>query len=138
TAGGNGGGLFASGGTVTVTNSRFTGNTATNGGGIEDRAATLALSFSEVDNNRAVSNANAEGGFGGGLDASTGVTAVTVANSLFLNDSADAGGGAIFQGVGTLTVNSSQFTGNSGGDAGALGFQGATLTVTGSTFTGNQ
>jgi hypothetical protein len=142
TAGGNGGGLFASGGAVTVTGSRFTENNATNGGGIEDQAATLALSFSQLDNNRAVGDANGNGGAGGGIDAQTGVTALTVANSLFLNDVAsnggNAAGGGIDQTIGTLTVTNSQFTGNvSSGFAGAINAASGG-TITGSTFNNNR
>jgi hypothetical protein len=145
TAGGKGGGLFASGGAVTITGSRFSENTAVNGGGIEDQAATLALSTSQLDNNRAVGDANGNGGAGGGIDAQTGVTGVTVANSLFLNNSASngatpLGGGGILQITGTLAVTNSQFTGNttSGFGGGGLNFGGTVLTVTGSTFNNNR
>jgi hypothetical protein len=142
TAGGNGGGVFLSGGSATLFNDRLAGNTATNGGGIEDQAVTLALSFCAFDANVAVGNANGDGGQGGGLDAQTGVTSITIANCLFLNNTAANGpngvGGALFQNVGTLTITNSQFTGNdSSGSGGALDFLGGTLTVLASTFNGN-
>ncbi len=143
TAEGNGGGFLSSGGTVKISNTRFTANTASNGGGIEDQAAMLTLSFSELDNNDAVGDANGNGGNGGGLDARTGVPLVSVANSLFLNNRASNGGigegGAISQTFGTLGVSNSQFTGNiaSTGGGGIL-FGGTSLTVTTSTFNDNQ
>ncbi len=136
TAGGSGGGLFASGGTVTVTGTRFADNTATNGGGIEDQAAMLTVTTSLFDTNRALTDANNAGGFGGGLDG--GGAVVMVSNSLFLGNAAGSGG-AIADAAGTLTVTNCQFTGNVGSvDSGALSFDGTMLTVTGSTFTGNQ
>ncbi len=142
TAGGNGGGFFASGGAAAVTNTRFTENTATGGGGIEDQAATFALSFSELDNNAAVGDANGNGGNGGGFFVNSDITSATVANSLFLNNRAANGpasqGGAFYQITGTLGISNSQFTGNlSTGSAGALLFGGSVLTLTTSTFNAN-
>ena len=143
TAGGNGGGFFASGGGFTVKNTRITGNTANNGGGIEDQAVTLSLSFDELDNNQAVGNAAGTTSTGGGIDATGNVVTVTIANSLFLKNAASNGdqaeAGAINQIVGTLNITNSQFTGNlSTATGGALNFSGGTLIVTGSTFNDNQ
>lgn len=143
TAGGNGGGLFASGGTVTITGTRFTDNTATNGGGIEDQAATLALSFSALDNNTAVGNANGDGGGGGGLDIEGNAGTATVAYSLFLDNSATNGtngnGGAINQMIGTLTVTYSQFTGNYASNfGGGVAVEGGQITITAATFDHNR
>jgi hypothetical protein len=142
TAAGNGGGLFASGGTVSISTTRFIDNTALNGGGIEDRASALTLSFSELDNNRIVSPDPAALITGGGLNAEIGITSVTIASTLFLDNTAENGdqanGGAINQTQGTLTVTGSQFTGNRASfDSGAVNFTGTTLTVTGSTFNDN-
>ena len=142
TAGGNGGGFFASGGTAVVNNTRFTANTATSGGGIEDQAATFALSFSELDNNVAIGDANGTVGTGGGFFVNSEITSVTVANSLFLNNRASTGtssqGGAFYQITGTLGISNSQFTGNlSTGSAGALLFGGSVLNLSTSTFNAN-
>ena len=125
TAGGfpMGGGLDNAG-TVTVTGSTFTGNTATWDGGAID---------------------NADG-------ANTGGGSVTVTASTFSGNTARLGGAIAsgeWGGFGTVTVTASTFTGNTtriGGGNGLGGYGGAisigyggngTATVTASTFSGN-
>ncbi len=142
TAGGLGGGLDLTGGTATVTDTRFTENTAPNGGGVEDQAATLTLTACEVDNNRAVGAGGGVMGGGGGVDAQSGVTALSVANCLFLGNTAvsdqNFNGGAVYQTLGTLTVSASQFTGNvATANGGAVEYTGPNLAVAGSTFNDN-
>jgi predicted outer membrane repeat protein len=140
----SGGGVFASGGTFVITNSRIGGNVANFGGGIEDAAATLTVSFSVLDNDVAVGNADGHGSNGGGIDAPLPPTgSVVLTNDLFLNDAASNGptgnGGALFQGGGALTVANSQFTGNAAtGQGGAVFFAGTTAAVTDSTFNANR
>src|SRR5262249_12946326 len=77
TAGGNGGALFASGGGVSLPNTRLTANDALNGGGIEAQAVTLSLSFDELDNNQALGNANGSLVTGGAIDVIGNVVSVT-------------------------------------------------------------
>ena len=125
TAGGNGGGFFASGGAAAITNTRFTANTATNGGGIEDQAPAFTLSFCELDRNAAVGDANGNTANGGGLDVAVATSpTVTISNSLFVKntiaDGVNGGGGAINQLVGDLTVTNSQFSSNVSSNNGAL------------------
>jgi hypothetical protein len=140
TAGGKGGGLFASGGTVTVTNTRFTDNSAGNGGGIEDQAAMLTLFFDQLDNNHAVGNGITTT-TGGGLDASSLQTTVTINNTLFqansATDSGRASGGALYLVAGTLTVTSSQFTANVADNLGGAVTATGILQFTGTTFNNN-
>jgi hypothetical protein len=139
-----GGGMFVAGGTATVTNSRFSANEANNGGAIEDQAATLTVTASLFETNRAVGSNGGTGGSGGGIDAQSGVTSLTVNNSLFLNNAAvnstaNLGGGSILQTVGTLTVTNSQFTGNTTStNGGGVNFAGSTATISGSTLNNNQ
>jgi len=62
---------------------------------------------------------------------------LTVTNCTFANNQAYSRGGAITNPIGTLTVIGSTFTGNSADVAGAIFNGGGPLNVTGSTFTGN-
>src|SRR5262245_53815679 len=111
----NGGGIDNFG-TLTVRDSVFSGNSAGNGGGIENEGgATATVIGSTFTGNSAIK-------FGGGID--------------------DAGVNGFSGGIGgTLTVRGSTFTGNSASDEGA-GLGGGlnvfgTATVSDSTFTGN-
>lgn len=64
-------------------------------------------------------------------------SATTINNVTFTNGSTATRGGAI-RANGPLTINASTFTNNSGGDGGgAISIDGATITVTNSTFQGN-
>jgi hypothetical protein len=107
---GGGGGAISNGGTLTVTKSTFTGNSAFPGigGAIEN----------------------------GGI-ASSGT--LTVTNSTFSGNSAGfagIGGGAILNFAGTLTAINSTFSGNSATNGGGI-FSYDNVTVTNSTFSGN-
>jgi hypothetical protein len=139
---GNGGGLFVDGANVKVSDTRFSGNVAVNGAAVEDNAATFTMTGSTLDHNHTRATADGSGGNGGGLDVATGATSVTVANSLFLNNTAsNAGaalGGGINQVVGSLIVRNSQFTGNAADLGGAVNFAGTTLTASGTTFDHNR
>jgi len=142
----NGGGILNNGGTLTVTNSTLSGNTATagGGGGILNNGGTLTVTNSTLSGNTATSNG---GGIfnngtltvtnstlsgntanGGGGIASSGTTTVT--NSTLSGNSATASGGGIGS-SGLLTVTGSTLSGNSATDGGGIGSSGA-LTVTGS------
>ena len=69
---------------------------------------------------------------------------LTVIDCTFMNNQCassgeDVSGGAINgQGIGTLIVEGSTFTGNSGSNGGAIGTQDENVTVVNSTFTGNK
>jgi hypothetical protein len=142
-----GGGAIVNNGTLTVTNSTFSGNSASEpkedlaiGGAIFNReTGTLTVTNSTFSGNSTA--------FAGGAIANVGT--LTVTNSTFSgNISGD--GGAIFNlsnrsngESGTLTVTNSTFSGNSATNTGAAiangggGLAGGTLTVTNSTFSGN-
>jgi predicted outer membrane repeat protein len=108
-----GGGIF-NGGTLTVTNSTFSGNNSS-----EDICGDFLC-----------------GGQGGAINNGGGGT---VTNSTFSGNSASVGGGGIYN-TGTLTVTNSTFSDNnaSGSTGGAIfNDGGGTLTVTNSTFSGN-
>jgi len=128
------GGIGNGGGTVTVRNSTFSGNSSQrDGGGIANEAGTLT-----VRNCKFTSNT---GTYGGGITNITlynSPATLTVNNSTFSGNSAQIDGGGIENDAGTLTVTNSTFSGNTGySEAGGIENDGGTATVTNSTFFGN-
>lgn len=97
-----GGGGVYNVGTLTVTNSTFSNNSADNGGGVYNQG-TLTVTNSVFSGN----SANLWGG-GGVYNEGT----LTVTNSTFSGNSAGEGGGGILNWA-TLTVTNSAFSGNS-------------------------
>ncbi len=93
------GGGIANFGTLTVTNTTFSGNSSAYGGAIWN-GGTLFVSNSTFSNNSAAN--------GGGIGNSS---TMTVSNCTFSGNSAFWGGGIYNEG--TLTVNTSTFSGNS-------------------------
>jgi hypothetical protein len=107
--GGNGAGLENVSGNATVTNSLFQGNTTSNGlGGGIANSGTLSVTGTTFSQNSSL--------FGGGALFDNGTA--TIATSAFNNNTTNGKGGAIFDGVIPET--------------------GSSVTVTGSTFFGNQ
>jgi predicted outer membrane repeat protein len=124
-----GAGVFADGGTVTLSGSKVTFNTAlASGGGIDSRGGLVSLSNSSVRGNLA-------GGDGGGIDASA--TVALAGSSVTGNRSNDDGGGIA---AAVVTLVGSTIDGNtSQGSGGGLSCPTATLTsstVSGNTATG--
>ncbi len=116
-----GGGVYA-GGTVTITNSTFSGNSE----GIYIYNGDLTIANSTFTGNSSV--------YGGAVDyASSG--ALTITNSTFSGNTASGGGSGVYI-TGTATITNSTFSGNTGAGRGAI-FNEGTLTVTNSTFSGN-
>jgi predicted outer membrane repeat protein len=106
-----GGGIDVLGGSLTVSDCSFTGNsTVSSGGGAGIRmvGGSLTVSNSTFTGNRAESN-------GGGGISSGG--SLTVSNCTFTGNSGPNGGG-ILMGGGPMTVSNSTFTGNSAGSSG--------------------
>ena len=116
---------------MTVTNSTFSGNSATAyGGAIESGSGTLTVTNSTFSNNSAAN--------GGGIFNN--LASVTVGNSTFTANSAPSSVNGIGGGIGnsgTLTVTNSTFSGNSGTYGGGIGNNGGSGTVTNSTFASN-
>jgi hypothetical protein len=128
------------GGTLTVTNSAFSGNSARHGGGIfNDEGGRLTVTDSTFLSNSAPGSGGGRpaAGLGGGI-LSIGPTAVS--NSTFSGNNADAGGG-IFGGLdgdGTLTLTNCTLSGNSASDGGGIyHFAFPPLTLTNCTLSGN-
>jgi CSLREA domain-containing protein len=128
----NGGAGILNFGTLTVTDSIFSGNAARPfvGGGILN-AGTLSVASSTFSGNSGV-----HGGAIGTTDSSP--SALTVRNSTFSGNSASHGGGIAGLALSTLTVENSTFSGNSAEFGGGINiFGGSTLTVSNSTLSGN-
>ena len=109
TATGSGGGIDNESGTLTLTNSTISGNSAKDGGGIVN-AGTLTLTNSTVSGNRGDL-------VGGGI---VNVGTLTLTNSTISGNSAKGGGGIGL--AGTLTLTNSTISGNSaiGGSGGGI------------------
>ncbi len=121
----DGGGVYNAG-TLTVSNSTFSGNRAHYGGGIYN-ASTLMVNNSTVSNNGAAHG-------GGVYNAGT----LTVSNSTVSGNSANYGGGGIDNLYGTLTVSNSTFSSNQTYEnGGGINNVYGTITVSNSTFSGN-
>ncbi|HUI88698.1 MAG TPA: FG-GAP-like repeat-containing protein [Anaerolineales bacterium] len=104
---GIGGGGINNDGTLTVTGSTFSSNSANNHGGGINNNGTLTVTGSTFSGNFA--------GFHGGGISNSG--ALTVTNSTFQGNTATYYGGGIIN-SGTLTVTNSTFYGNSAGNSG--------------------
>jgi trimeric autotransporter adhesin len=125
-----GGGIYNLG-TLTVSNSTFSGNSATSGGGIANYG-WVAVSNSTFSGNSATA-------LGGAIFSLGNYSGMAVSNSTFSGNSATDYGGAIFSGYGgTVTVSNSTFSGNSAIYwGGGIYNENATLTLSNSTISGN-
>ena len=144
-----GGGIFLEGGTATISQSTFTGNSALQGGAIWGRESHLLVADSRIAGN----TAGNELGQGGGIYIQGGSLAVhgssIVGNTAFVSGYSDgpAGGGGIWSRDSVLTVGDSTIAGNSavyaasfGSAAGGGIYAGGSgsLTIRNSTITGNR
>jgi len=126
-ASGIGGGIlsFNNAGTLTVSNSTFTGNSADQGGAIYTTGITT------INNSTFTGNSAGEGG---GIQN---IGTLTVNDSTFTGNSAVIGGGIRNFNDSTLTVRNSTFSSNFANNGGGILNDGAQLTVSNSTFSGN-
>jgi hypothetical protein len=139
----NGGGINNSGGTVNITNSTITNNSASGstsslGGGIYN-TGTVNITNSTITNNSASGSTSSLGG--GIVNLSGGI--VNITNSTITNNSAtvgSSGGGIMNFSGGTVNVTNSTITNNSassGGNGGGINNGGGTVNITNSTITNN-
>jgi hypothetical protein len=158
-ASGEGGGLYSSSGSVSLSNCTIANNSAGNGGGIVVYRGALTLTNSMV-----LDNASTEYGEGGGISVDgkltvngstlSGNTAaegggivlddgtVNLMDTEILDNEATYGGGVfvVAGASGTLSIAGSTLSGNSGSEDGggiAIFESGSTVTVTDSTLTAN-
>lgn len=128
------GGAILAEGPVTISASTFSGNTATTAyGGAIDNSSQLTVTTTTFSNNSA-SNGS---GSGGAIRNSFYANSATITASTFSGNTAGDGGGAIYNSS-TLTVRNSTFSANTAGyHGGAAIYNDATLTLTNSTMSGN-
>ena len=117
----SGGAIYSA--TATVTSSTFTGNDANDGGTIY-AATTATITDSTFTGNSAER--------GGAIYAAT---TATITDSTFTGNSATNVGGAIYASIATFTA--STFTGNRATNLGGAIYTSTSTTVTSSSFTGN-
>jgi predicted outer membrane repeat protein len=123
------GGGVSNSGTLTLTNTTVSGNTAETGGGISNYQGTLALTNTTVSGNTASSD-------GGGLYSSQGT--LTLINSTVSGNTVEAGAGGGLANGGILTLINSTVSGNTSVVNGGGGlFNGGTATLINSTVSGN-
>ncbi len=141
TYGGVGGGILNYGGTLIVTNSTLSHNSASGfgGGGIANASyRDQANSFHEAMltvTGSTLSGNSANGGDGGGI-SNSGTLSVT--DSTLSGNSTDGNGGGIYNHSSTLSVTDSTLSGNTANTwGGGIATNGGTLTVTNSTLSGN-
>lgn len=131
----NGGGIYNNNGTLTITDSSFSDNVATVGGGIYNTGTlTVTSSTFSGNRNRGTSPANRLR-VGAGIYNDGGTVAVS--GGIFFSNGGSYFGGGIANGSGNLTVTNSTFSANSAINGGGIENSG-TLTVTNSTFSGNR
>jgi len=127
-SGRHGGGIYNGAGTVALTTSTVSGNSASNtrgsGGGIHNEMGTVALTTTTVSSNTA--------GTGGGI-SNDGV--LTITNSTISGNTAAGGGGGI-RASGKLTVTNSTISSNTAAGGGGIFTNGA-LTITNVTLSNN-
>jgi hypothetical protein len=154
---GNGGGGINNSGTMTVTNSTFSGNSASFGyGGAIGNSGTLTVTNSTFSGNSGyiaggignlgtltVTNSTFSGntataGVGGGIGSDYSGTATVINSSISGNSALGSGGGGIASAgyAGTLTVIDSTISGNSAYFGGGI-YNGGTAIVTNDTISGN-
>ena len=139
---GYGGGVHNAEGTITLANSKISGNSAAseslnedgNGGGINNYNGTTILESSTISGN----SSNGDGGGISNVYGSLDLSDSQVTN----NDAADqASGGGIFSSEGTVTLKRSTMSDNTSvdrGSGGAITNQNSLLTVINSTISGNR
>lgn len=117
------------------------GNLIILSGGNSKRLFNVKPGIRFTVNNLTLANGHTAGQ-GAAINSSGYLNMLTVYHCKFVNNIAtqlgEAGGGAIYSALGTLTVNNSTFTGNKASIGGAIRILNSNLTVTASTFTGNK
>ena len=121
------GGAICSSGSLTISESSFSGNSANNGGAILSYGARLSVSESSFSDNSA--------DYGGAIFSSGGAN-LSVSESSFSGNLADYGG-AIWSGEGA-SVSDSSFSGNSALYGGAIWIYSGTATLTHLTLMNNR
>ncbi|MGL6298900.1 MAG: transglutaminase domain-containing protein [Methanobacteriaceae archaeon] len=120
-----GGGLYVTSGSLNLTSCTFSGNNASDGGGIYS-SVSLRLSNVNFVNNRAT-------GSGGGLYSTN---SVSINGSSVFNGNVAVNGGAVYS-TGPMVVNFSSFKNNLASSYGGAIYSTNSLTINGGSVTGN-
>lgn len=132
TAGDDGGGLWLSGGPFTIVNSTISDNTAGSDGGglyLDDSYYSSTISNTTIDGNTA-------GGDGGGISFEDGT--FSMVNSTISGNTAGDGGGGLWLDDIDATISDSTIDGNTaGGDGGGIYLYETLMTISNSTLSGN-
>ncbi len=135
-----GGGVFVSGGTVAISSSTISGNTARHcrvvrdcsvfdGGGVAVQGGSVTIDSCTISGNEASD--------GGGVHISGGT--VTLSSCTIIGNTGHWSGGGVFVSSGTVTITSSSIYGNpAGGGGGGVRIDGGTVTFSSCTITGNR
>lgn len=138
--GGNGGGIYITGGTCDLTNGTLSGNEAVNGGGVY--VNETAVTFGGTGGTVITLSGNKASGDGGGLYINNGAgKTTTITNGTISSNTATGNGGGLYQtGTGSCTVSGAgsiqQNTAKNGGGLYITG--GGSLTVDGGHISQNQ
>ncbi|CAN5375503.1 hypothetical protein BH10ACI1_BH10ACI1_26090 [soil metagenome] len=131
---GRGGGIYNSGGVLSLNNLILTGNMTSNGGALNN-AGTATLNI----NNCAIFN-NSSTGAGGALQNFSGNTTNISNSSIYGNVSnSNITGGGAMQANGTVNITNTTIANNTAtsGSGGGIYFNGTALNITNSTIAGN-
>ncbi len=131
-------------GGATISNSRFTGNKCANGGAVSSLQTPLSISGSTFTDNTATGHgaSSGKGGNGGAIYFDGTAQNVKISKSTITGNVAPEGGPAVFyvsnNGAGSLTIEGSSLTGNSGesfhtSPYRSIFFKGKSLNVSGGT-----
>lgn len=137
---GRGGAIYNVGGTLVLRNVIVTGNSAPNGGGLNNAGSTGPSIPATLTIENSIISGNTATGSGGGMQNFS-TSTVTVTNSLFIGNVSNGttgGGGGQFNGG--VRITNSTFTGNSAPSGGGGGMQsngGLGAILTNVTFSGN-
>lgn len=130
----SGGGIFNTNGTVNITESTFSGNLASQGGGIFNNiACTVNITDSTFTGNASFS--------GAAIQNASSTSIANITRSTFSSNAASSSGGAFNISGGTVNITNSTLSGNSAGTFGggaiiATGLS-STVNITNSTITKN-
>jgi uncharacterized repeat protein (TIGR02543 family) len=160
TSSGNGGGVYVSGSTFTMSGGEISGNTASQGGGVyvTGSGSTFTMNGGEISGNTASGSSSYGGGVyvassgsftmsGGEISGNTANSGggVSCSGSFTMNggeisgNTYGSGGGVIvYSNSGTFTMNSGKITGNNGNGGGGVNLSsGGTFTMNGGEISGN-
>lgn len=132
---GRGGGIYNTAATLTLNNLVIDGNTSANGGALSN-AGTATMNVVNC-----VISANSATGSGGAMQNFSGNNFLNISNSSIYGNTSNSttvGGGAI-QANGNVSIVNSTFANNraNAGSGGAIFYNGTVLNITNSTFVGN-